>query len=820
MLVGIPAASDYLSSRRQAGAVSDATGAQIASNGRAMRIQQDTQREVLAFMGQIYGDQVARQLPFYNSGVAALSKLNQGLGLDVAPSAPPQTFQPRPTSTLANLPSYQAPYNETAARTGGPGAGDLALTGLSLATPWLAGLGSSAATGAAVTGGTAATGAYGAAAGKAAGGGASVSGGGGGFGSSLATLASNPLFWGQGAAAAVAVPWLKSQAHWEANTLGKNEQQPFHTNVLEKGVSEFNRLNAEKKMTPEIAGQFIAKLDQEWDAYQGRVNQYATGGSDERTVSRQSLEKMGPIVAEIRSSWAPYAQAPVTPQAETINLTPQADGSFGQSNLPARRPCVQARPKEDLVGKAINLRNLGQQSRINELNIQNAETAQRAGQIDTQKAAAVDRIFGQSVQEGWEPDRTRQALYQVDPAVAQQWDAYQVQRENQGVASIKLLGGVAAAMKDATPEERQAMGQSAVSMLQGAGVEQLAERFAQYQWTDAEVNSLLALVTEAQDTIDANKPITLAAGSRLVTPGGEELVGAEPTPTTGERDFQSDYQRMLAADGLKPSARLEADFKRQWDAAKKTTTGNLQAELAGLYTKRDTGGLTSDESARLNGIESAMGYVANQYGSGYQLMTTPEGQTVVVQKSTGEPVGYVPENIRPQFTAAEREELSLMDEILTQLDTLEQLGEGNRGSIGVVQGRVAATKRATVGASDDVNEMFRISDNVADMLLRARSGAQINEQEYGRLRSLIPNARGPEGKFFSDLEGFRAETQRVLERRTGARPLTTPANSPGSETPTINQATLDEVRAYARSEGITEAEARRLFEADGITVGQ
>ena len=124
----------------------------------------------------------------------------------------------------------------------------------------------------------------------------------------------------------------------------------------------------------------------------------------------------------------------------------------------------------------------------------------------------------------------------------------------------------------------------------------------------------------------------------------------------------------------------------------------------------------------------------------------------------------------------------MMDEIVQQLDVLEQLARagdtgGFRGNpnIGVIGGNRADIQRKTTGGGGpEVNEMFRISDNIADMLLRARSGAQINEQEYARLRTLIPNPRLAEKKFFSDLTGFRAETQRILERRTGQRPITQP----------------------------------------------
>ena len=211
-----------------------------------------------------------------------------------------------------------------------------------------------------------------------------------------------------------------------------------------------------------------------------------------------------------------------------------------------------------------------------------------------------------------------------------------------------------------------------------------------------------------------------------------------------------------------------------------TAAGDKPSRLAELYKKRDLEGLTREETAELEGIEKDKTLVANLYAR-YDEMTTPGGQTRYVRMSDGS-VMESPADLRPQYTASEREELSMMDEIVQQLDVLEQLARagdtgGFRGNpnIGVVGGNWADIQRKTTGGvGAEVNEMFRISDNIADMLLRARSGAQINEQEYARLRTLIPNPRLAEKKFFSDLTGFRAETQRILERRTGQRPITQP----------------------------------------------
>ena len=168
--------------------------------------------------------------------------------------------------------------------------------------------------------------------------------------------------------------------------------------------------------------------------------------------------------------------------------------------------------------------------------------------------------------------------------------------------------------------------------------------------------------------------------------------------------------------------------------------------------------------------------VADTYATGWIAMATPEGKTIWVHKSTGE-VSEAPPRTRPQFTATERTQLSDFDELIGRSDRLRDIADRNRGSIGWLQGKGSALKRNIVGVSDEVNELFRISDNMADVLLRARSGAQINEQEYIRLRTLVPNPRLSEAKFFSDLELFQQELQRIRARRSGAAPLITPTGS-------------------------------------------
>ncbi len=106
--------------------------------------------------------------------------------------------------------------------------------------------------------------------------------------------------------------------------------------------------------------------------------------------------------------------------------------------------------------------------------------------------------------------------------------------------------------------------------------------------------------------------------------------------------------------------------------------------------------------------------------------------------------------------------LNMMKQSVTDL---KGLAATNKDSIGWLEGKWAGAKRGTVGVKSEVNDLFHISDNLSDSLLRARSGAQINEQEYRRLRPLVPDPRGPEGKFFDDLRRFEMELDDIMAMR-------------------------------------------------------
>lgn len=226
--------------------------------------------------------------------------------------------------------------------------------------------------------------------------------------------------------------------------------------------------------------------------------------------------------------------------------------------------------------------------------------------------------------------------------------------------------------------------------------------------------------------------------------------------------------------------------------------GEIAAEMARLQEELRRGRpISATDQARLAQWEIAeAGRNARAAASGGRsgrgmLMPVMNEQGEIqgfYNNRTGEAVQAPPEIMgqrRTPVPAGENEKRSLLSGMVDDADHLEQLANRGRDSIGVVAGRTAAARRGPLSLvlgenSPEINDMFHISDNLGDQLLRARSGAQINEQEYARLRPLVPNPRDPEGKFFADLRRFRYEVNRLLTTRQSSRPgVPAPAQGTG-----------------------------------------
>ena len=445
--------------------------------------------------------------------------------------------------------------------------------------------------------------------------------------------------------------------------------------------------------------------------------------------------------------------------------------------------------------KAASLRDVAQQRQLRGLQMKQAEQDIRAGEAQfgaAEKQEKQQAFFRQTVAKHARMDETNQIQFDDSaiqqeflaaglPELAQTWQSTIATRDQALTEGLK------------TRHERQKL--EAQDLLRQA--EAVKKSKKQTAWAKLRA-TILRKDPDAQipPTFDPAVADALIEETNLFLTTEEErqrLAGQRATTKKAEVDLRVAEGGKLIDEYTSAEGRRVLVFQKPDGSTYEETKGvqgvapkadedpTTQERLAQLVTKRDTKGLTKEESAELRGIEYAMTLVAKTYGPGFRELTTPDGQTIYMHPSTGR-IELSPAGTRPQFTAAEREEVNMMDEMLTQLSQLRTLAQDNPKAVGFGQGTVASARlNVTGGGGSEVAELFRIADGISDLLLRARSGAQINEQEYKRLRALTPNPRLSETKFFSDLDAFEAEVQRTIARRTGAAPLVTPGVRPGPE---------------------------------------
>jgi hypothetical protein len=91
------------------------------------------------------------------------------------------------------------------------------------------------------------------------------------------------------------------------------------------------------------------------------------------------------------------------------------------------------------------------------------------------------------------------------------------------------------------------------------------------------------------------------------------------------------------------------------------------------------------------------------------------------------------------------------------------------GWVGPVAGLVGKVReKYTGGASEDQVKFYSYVRDMKDALLRARSGAQINEQEYKRLVNFLPDENLPPLSFSARLNRFEEQLNIVLSQKKSA----------------------------------------------------
>lgn len=184
-----------------------------------------------------------------------------------------------------------------------------------------------------------------------------------------------------------------------------------------------------------------------------------------------------------------------------------------------------------------------------------------------------------------------------------------------------------------------------------------------------------------------------------------------------------------------------------------------------IYRNRDTGA---------ERVEPQYVKPASEGRAQFTIITDPQGRIGGAWDPKHNRVVEAPPAVREAggrrsgLPAAENARQASLKGMLQDTEDLIATASKHKDAVGGFmgwRGTVSKAQRATTGADPTTNFLITTTKNLADQLLRARSGAQINEQEYQRLSQLVP--RVDSASFFDDLDRFHQEVKRTLELSTG-----------------------------------------------------
>jgi hypothetical protein len=235
----------------------------------------------------------------------------------------------------------------------------------------------------------------------------------------------------------------------------------------------------------------------------------------------------------------------------------------------------------------------------------------------------------------------------------------------------------------------------------------------------------------------------LAAGEKL-SPELRAVIGAEPKESDG----------------------LAYHIEKEQTGGQKVQDYRVFVDKQGNVTKREPVGKPYTNTEGVANVRVQAGFAPQQA----PFVDPATGAPMTFDKSTGSysvaPVvgggGVAPRPVNP--SAAEREKTAQIDVIRDQLTRIKESYKPQY--VGLLSGQVG---RITQWANPDEAAFRQIILDVKDSLLRARSGAQINEQEYARLAKLVPDMTDSEPQFAGKMKSFERTLNTLAETRASTQ---------------------------------------------------
>lgn len=255
------------------------------------------------------------------------------------------------------------------------------------------------------------------------------------------------------------------------------------------------------------------------------------------------------------------------------------------------------------------------------------------------------------------------------------------------------------------------------------------------------------------------KEMTNEINIKIAMEAQNEILSGKANSFT-HRDFKVSYgslppeiqQTLMEPDKLMEKYPPTDLTKMQQDIARKTK----QME-AGIQAQKE---VQVEEEKRKRGLGT--------YGS-YRIVQTDQG-TFYVPVRPGENGENVVPLKGPEGTTLGKplpsDQLNKVSDLLTLKDNINRTKELFKNTyVGPVMGRLGAVGEKLVNLPEDQVMFYSYVRDMKDALLRARSGAQINEQEYKRLVSFLPDENLPEKNFQSRMKRFEEEINTILNNK-------------------------------------------------------
>uniref|UniRef100_A0A6H1ZE57 Uncharacterized protein n=1 Tax=viral metagenome TaxID=1070528 RepID=A0A6H1ZE57_9ZZZZ len=211
-------------------------------------------------------------------------------------------------------------------------------------------------------------------------------------------------------------------------------------------------------------------------------------------------------------------------------------------------------------------------------------------------------------------------------------------------------------------------------------------------------------------------------------------------------------------------------FRKGLEPAKETAmteADEIKQALADRLGRKPTSQEYLDEAQRRKaeiareGRSTSMQSIFVDPETGRPLIFNRNTNTYEVSKIQGDG-GIAPRPVNP--SAVEREKTAAFEVLNSQLDRIEKTYKSKY--VGLISGQAG---RITQFTDEDESAFRQVILDVKDSLLRARSGAQINEQEYRRLARLVPDFTDSEPQFKGKMKSFRATMDSIVGERKEAQ---------------------------------------------------